>query len=317
MRPRLPRLAAVVALAMCAAGCTGGTAATSQPTTAPPTTAPAPATTAPQSGPLPPGQWRLLAAAGERLVVVGLGADGQPEVSIGDGAGWAPLPLPPFADAAVPLDLQADGGDLLLVLSGPRNEVWRLPPDAAAWQRAGEIGEPGEAVVRTLAADGDGWLAGGERGTAPAVWASADLAGWAAIPTFAADVSAGGVTGVARPDGGLLVVGVDAAGPFARTERGLWERVALSEDPRAQALSLLVDGRDLLAVGTSQGEAGALAWRSEDGGGRWTEAAIPDAFALFDVVAAPGGYLALGVTADDFAAALWESPDGLGWSRRR
>ncbi len=289
---------------------------TTIPAPAPPTTAPpAPAATAaPDGGFLPEGRWQLIAAGAGRVALGGFGGDELPAIVASvDGGPWEPLPLPPFEEGALPLDLVADGDDLLLTLVGGRSEVWRLGSAATAWERMAAVGEPGSAVMRALVRSDGAWLGAGQRGTAPAIWRSDDLAAWESAPAPDGDLGDGGITGIAAAGGAVVIVGVDGDGPFASARGpGGWARTALAAPPGAQVLALMRHGAGLVAVGTDSGAAGGLAWTSADGL-NWPAGGARDAFALLDLAVLPDGVVALGLDRE-FASRAWISTDGLVWS---
>jgi hypothetical protein len=126
--------------------------------------------------------------------------------------------------------------------------------------------------------------------------------------------------------GGFVAVGSDGTRPAAWTSADgrTWKLASLALPPnaaRAQLQQVTVNGRRIVAIGTSAtpaGQTAPFAAESVNGGATWTESLLPspDGAAAVDAVAATGaGFTATGTfgTGGRRDVVIWTSTDGLTW----
>lgn len=233
------------------------------------------------------------------------------------------------------------------VPAGPALEWQRVAP-AESWSG------PGEQRMDAVTVAGDGFVAVGSStgvamadGVDAAVWRSGDGQEWTPAPDDGAlggpgeqrllDVASGDAASgdAASGDAGLVAVGTDgeSAAAWSSVDGEVWRRAAHDEavfdgsgEQRMDAVTVRSGGAGWVAVGSSAGGDGAdgggdgldaAVWQSLDGLA-WTR--VPDDGALggpgdqrlVDVVAGPGGLVAVG--SDGESAAAWTSIDATTWT---
>ena len=142
-------------------------------------------------------------------------------------------------------------------------------------------------------------------------------------PGQLSDVASTGALLVAVGLAGSNVETGDAAGVWTSPDGRTWEPAKVAQ-PAGTMVAVAAGPGRLVAVGTVEdGTSGPAAWTSVDG--RTWQALPASAFAaasghesgpLLDVVAGPGGFVAVGfeVGAGGFRPAAWSSTDGLTWT---
>lgn len=256
-----------------------------------------------------------------------------------DGATWTRV-----------VDFPAGSGSLAVAVAGTGSSalaVGRAGTSAAAWRSSNGVSwqpvdagtafdDPAEIQMTAVAAVGRGFVAGGWAGALrgpirAAFWISADGVAWQRIANGGGFADARVTAIAARPDGGLLAVGIagdaqTATGSVAWTSADgrSWTRTASA--PTEGVMNGLTNAADLgwVAVGSNLQASRAMAWRSSDGSS-WQAAPATPALDNYGLkiemrdVAWTGTQLVAGghrLFGQQFSTAdVWLSSDGLTWTR--
>ncbi len=285
-------------------------------------------------------QFHDVAWTGSRFVAVGavVNTDVHTFLDSLDGVTWRRQE--DRAPGGYPMNLAAGPGGLVAVGSIDDRPASWTSPDGLTWtEHAGALPVPAlgtdEVEVTDVIATDDGWLAVGRRdpqcfvncGLDPIrayVWTSNDGIRWTRLADQSS-LAGGGMSGVARSDGGYVAAGTAAghAAIWTSPDGSTWTRVP--EDPmfgdetalRTSATGVAAGDGVVAVVGISAGEGGrgARAWWSENGT-TWSDASIETAAGgqLFSVTATPRGFLAMGPSGGaSCLGGIWDSTDARAW----
>ena len=281
------------------------------------------------------------------IVVIGAACNGVPDPS-GEPATWARVE--PASGEGVTYDVTAGGPGFVAVGIGGSSDldaaVW-TSPDGLSWTPVPDedavFGGEGDQWMFSVTAGGPGLVAVGAERTTDfdgAVWTSPDGLSWTRVPhdetVFGGDY---GQEIVDETSGGPGLVAVGSDGPSSAARPAVWtspdgltwsraprDQIASDADERSLMSAVTRGGPGLVAVGQI-GEfpsTSAAVWTSPDGV-TWSRVPHDDS-----VLGGEGGYKMEAVTAGgpglvavgthrpvptESDAAVWNSPDGIVWSR--
>lgn len=202
--------------------------------------------------------------------------------------------------------------------------------DATLWRRVTTFPAPEGSSIEAGVATPDAGIVGvGTNGRAAAVWSSADGVAWTlnSLPAPAGVGATEHLAAVARTSGGYVAAGyvetaeaVRSATFWRSSDGAAWSRGTVLLPAGASevtGLAAMPGGATFVAVGISGDErrGSAAVWRSVDGGASWQAVSSPSLAGghMLAVTAGQPGFVAVGETSDQTAAAAWSSIDGWTW----
>lgn len=263
-------------------------------------------------------------AAGPDGVLVAVGSDGTSAAAwttTGDD-GWQPADVEDGEDVDRLRAVSSGAGGFVAFGGGDDQPSTGWTSDAGTvWT---PTPTPGVRVrVNAVAADGDGWVAVGDRiareggGTeAGVVLRSADGVTWEVV-TDRLRVGDGTVSDVAVDDGTIVAVGFDTAGGRIWRDPTTRRRPVDGDFAGTAIQGVAATGDGFVALGQGVGDLRPLAWTSTDGR-TWERHDLdadgfPPTDEINDLTATETGLVAAGSSPD--GGVVWTSTDGVTWTR--
>lgn len=266
------------------------------------------------------------AAGGGTLHAVGAhGGTAAAWTSDGDGV-WVRVPVRGRA-GATQLDAMALHGRSGVAFGGgaSSSRLWTTD-DGTTWRTAGGTVSGIDGRVNAVVADGDRWLAVGDRVDAEGgesyeglVWVSTDGRSWDVLAD-GLELGEGTLSDVAVADGTVVVVGFDVDGGkvWTSTGDGAFDPVGGAVFDASTVQGVTATGDGFVALGRGLGDLTPVTWESADGR-RWrsTDAVATDIRPdeeIHDLLAADG--IAVAVGASPRGGVVWTLEDGRTWRRQ-
>ncbi len=216
----------------------------------------------------------------------------------------------------------------------PARAIGWSSTDGRSWANLQDLPSPPNSSIQAAVVGGDQLVAAGTSGGVAAIWRTTDGSSWT-LTTLPAPPAGSTETldTVTYVTGGLFVAGGYELSATNQRTATLWRSAGGSTWTRAQigpssgtgagaVASTQVTGiagvtGDLVAVGYEgdNRRGTGIDWSSTDGGATWRPIASPELASgrPLAVVAAGLGFVAVGESVDQTAAAAWSSTDGSSW----